>query len=55
MMPGQKGVITHRSICNLTPNGVLANDFYTGKKKLIPMVHVHGIMAAAAEHTAVPM
>lgn len=55
MAPGQQGTITHRVINQLSPNGVLANDFYTGQKKLIPLVHVHGLMACAAEHTAVPM
>jgi hypothetical protein len=55
MAPGQQGAIVHRSICHLSPNAPLAEDFYRGKKKLIPMVHVHGLMACAAEHTAVPM
>jgi len=33
----------------------LAEDFSSGDRKLIPMVRVHGLMASAAEHTAVPM
>jgi len=55
LAPGQQGSIIHRTISKLSPNAPLANDFSTGKHKLIPMVHVHGNMASSNEHTAVPM
>ena len=55
MVPGQHGAITHRVISQLSPNAPLDNVFQSGAKKLIPQVHIHGLMASAAEHTAVPM
>jgi hypothetical protein len=55
MVPGQKGAIIHRVITQLSPNAPLDSVFSSGAKKLIPQVHVHGLMACAAEHTAVPM
>jgi hypothetical protein len=55
MAPGQQSSIIHRTICKLSPNAPLADDFSSGKHKLIPMLHIHGMMASANEHTAVPM
>jgi len=55
MVPGQAGSIRRRVILQLSPEAPLAQEFSTGEKKLIPMVHVHGLMMNSSDHTAVPM
>ena len=55
MTPGQAGVIKRRHILGLCPEAPLALQFQRGEKKLIPMVHVHGLMMNSCEHTGVPM
>lgn len=53
--PGTPGTIRYRRNNHLCPDAPLDKLFKTGQKQLIPNVHVHGLMACAAEHTAVPM
>ena len=55
MVPGQAGSIRRTVILQLCPEAPLAQEFSTGEKKLIPMVHVHGLMMNSSDHTGVPM
>ena len=54
LSPGWKEISKGRTI-QVCPNAELHDDFRSGGKKLIPMVHCHGAAYGADEFTSLPM
>ena len=52
MMPG---FVKFRRVAHLCPHAPLAEDFSSGRIKLIPGIFCHGFSFSAEEHFAVPM
>ena len=50
-----KGFVKNRQVAHLCPHAELAEDFTSGRKKLIPGIFCHGFSFSAEDHFAVPM